>query len=434
MGYPIRPLSFAAPLLAFAALVAAPVHAQQAQETVPGFQLPPANTTPAPNTNRQGPELNVYRDPVTPRTTQPATPPVVAPTVTPPPATVQPTPQPSRPRPAPSATPAETPRQTERVAPPPTQPTTRAPEAVPAATTPTQPATNDAPANASAPVAPTPQQLPAPAANAVENPEPAAPTAPTTEDASPLSWPWIVGGALALAVLAAAFLRRRRRLTATPLAEPASEPAPVATPEAPAAPPSPVDTVRVTPAAPATARTPAPQASDRPWLAMDLIVSQARYSLMGVTISYSLILHNRGDRPARDVLVRGLLGNGGAQQQALLNGFFTGDDGLPLHSAVSIASGETLQLTGELRLPPDQIVPVTMGQRSLLIPLAAFDAAYRWGPQDGDPVEQGRTARAFIVGQEQEPPAERLAPLRLDQGPRQYRRPAARAAAELTPA
>ncbi|MES2175185.1 MAG: hypothetical protein V4523_14730 [Pseudomonadota bacterium] len=435
MGYPIRPLSFAAPLLApmlaLAALSAAPVHAQQAQETVPDFQLPPANTTPAPNTNRQGPELNVYRDPVTPRTTQPVTPPVVAPTVTPPPATVQPTPQPSRPRPAPSATPAETPRQTERVAPPPTQPTTRAPEAVPAATTPTQPATNDAPANASAPVAPTPQPLSAPAANAVENPEPAA---PTTEDASPLSWPWIVGGALALAVLAAAFLLRRRRLTATPLAEPASEPAPVATPEAPAAPPSPVDTVRVTPAAPATARTPAPQASDRPWLAMDLIVSQARYSLMGVTISYSLILHNRGDRPARDVLVRGLLGNGGAQQQALLNGFFTGDDGLPLHSAVSIAPGETLQLTGELRLPPDQIVPVTMGQRSLLIPLAAFDAAYRWGPQGGDPVEQGRTARAFIVGQEQEPPAERLAPLRLDQGPRQYRRPAARAAAELTPA
>ncbi|MBJ7376203.1 MAG: hypothetical protein JHC60_05120, partial [Sphingobium sp.] len=171
-----------------------------------------------------------------------------------------------------------------------------------------------------------------------------------------------------------------------------------------------------------------------PWLDMDMTVSQARYSLMGVTISYSLILHNRGDRPAQDVLVRGLLGNGGAQQQALLNGFFTGDDGLPLHSVVSIASGETLQLAGELRLPPDQIVPVTMGQRSLLIPLAAFDAAYRWGAQDGDPVEQGRTARAFIVGQEQEPPAERLAPLRLDQGPRQYRRPAARAAAELTPA
>ncbi|WP_088184304.1 hypothetical protein [Sphingobium sp. Z007] len=429
MGYPIRPSSFAAPLLAIAALSMSPV---QAQETAPGFQLPPANSTPAPNPNRQGPELNVYRDPVTPRTTEPATPPVVAPTVTPPPATVQPTPQPSRPRPAPSATPAEaprTPRQTERATPPPAQPT-RAPEAAPPAA-PAQPATDDAPANASAPVAPAPQPAPAPADNAVDSPQPA--TAPAAEEASPLSLPWIIGGVLALAVLAAAFLLRRRRPAAAPLIEPELVPAPVATPKTPAAPPPPGDTVRVTPAAPATARTPAPATSDRPWLAMDLIVSQARYSLMGVTISYSLILHNRGDRPARDVLVRGILGTGGAQQQALLNGFFTGDEGLPLHSAVSIASGETLQLTGELRLAPDQIVPVTMGQRSLLIPLAAFDAAYRWGPED-DATAQGRTARAFIVGQEQEPPAERLAPLRLDQGPRQYRRPAARAAAELTPA
>lgn len=431
MGSHIRPLPFAAPLLAIAALSAAPVHAQQAAETAPGFQLPPPNTTPAPNPNRQGPELNVYRDPVTPS----VTPPVVAPTVTPPPVTVQPTPQPSRPRPAPPATPSETPRAprpTDRATPPPAQPT-RQPEAAPAAATPTQPAPDDAPANASAAGAPTLQPPPTPATNATDSPEPAAAPASAAEDASPLSLPWIIGGLLALAVLAAAFLLRRRRPTAEPLAEPAAEP--LADPVAPpAAPPPPADTVRLTPAAPATARAPASAPAERPWLDMDMTVSQARYSLMGVTISYSLILHNRGDRPAQDVLVRGILGNGGAQQQALLNGFFTGDDGLPLHSAVSIASGETLQLAGELRLSPDQIVPVTMGQRSLLIPLAAFDAAYRWGPQDGDPVEQGRTARAFIVGQEQEPPAERLAPLRLDQGPRQYRRPAARAAAELTPA
>jgi hypothetical protein len=167
---------------------------------------------------------------------------------------------------------------------------------------------------------------------------------------------------------------------------------------------------------------------------MNLSITQARFSLLGVTVSYSLTLHNRGERPAREVMVRGVLGNGGAQQQALLEGFFAGQDGLPLHSVVAIAPGETQSLSGELRLSPDQIVPVTMGQRSLLIPIAAFDAAYIWGDQDGEPAGHGRTARAFVVGQEQEPPADRLAPLRLDQGPRQYRRPAARAAAELTPA
>ena len=155
--------------------------------------------------------------------------------------------------------------------------------------------------------------------------------------------------------------------------------------------------------------------------------------LVGMIVGYTLLLHNRGDTPAQDVLVRGIIGNAGAQQQALLQSFFAQQSGLPLHSAMAIMPGETRRLTGELRLMPDEIVPVTMGQRSLLIPLAAFDASYHWGPDGGEPQGHGRTARAFILGQEQEPPADRLAPFRLDQGPRQYRRPATRAAGELVP-
>ena len=304
MGSRIRPFLIAAPWL-----LAAPLSAQETEQPTGVFSLPPSR--PAPDPNRQGPELDVYRDPVTPRGTPPATPPVVAPpvvppSVTPPPVATRPVPaQPARPRP-------------------------EAPRAQPPAERP----------------APTPAPLP--------------------EAAAP------------------------------------------------------------------------PDAADRPWVDMDLVVSQARYSLMGVTVAYSLILHNRGSRAAQDLLVRGIIGNAGAQQQALLQGFFGGQDGLPLHSVVTIAPGETLHLAGELRLAPDRIVPVEMGQRSLLIPIAAFDAAYRWQPDEGEKegggLAAGRTARAFIVGQEQEPPTARLAPLRLDQGPRQYRRPAARAAAELAPA
>ncbi|RSU46066.1 hypothetical protein DAH51_26375, partial [Sphingobium yanoikuyae] len=141
-----------------------------------------------------------------------------------------------------------------------------------------------------------------------------------------------------------------------------------------------------------------------------------------------------GDRPARDIMVRGILGNAGAQQDALLRHFFGGETGMPLHSIVSIAPGETVRMTNELRMTQDEIVPVTMGERALLVPIAAFDAHYRWGEDEEAPEGTGRTGRAFIVGQEQEPPAERLSPFRLDQGPRQYRRPAARAAAEVPPA
>lgn len=425
MGSVIRPLIFAAPLL-----LASPVHAQQAEQPAPGFQLPPTTGAPAPDPDRQGPELDVYRD-------QPRTPPpVVAPTVVPPslPVRSAPTvqPIPARPTPVPARPAPDQPRAA--------QPAERATPA-PAAPALAEPAQTTEPAHDTAPVAA--QPLPAPASNAAETPEPVAPAPVATEEGGNL--PWIIGGALALVALAAFLLLRRRRPVDEDVEQPFVEPAPLLADVPPPAPapeptPAPAPVEAAPPPAPEAEPVATPEpvavkpAADRPWLDMDMAVSQARYSLMGMTIAYSLILHNRGDRPAQDILVRGIVGNAGAQQQALLQGFFSGQDGLPLHSAVTIAPGETIQLGGELRLTPDQIVPVEMGQRSLLIPLAAFDMGYRWESGEGEPIGHGRTARAFIVGQEQEPPADRLAPLRLDQGPRQYRRPAARAAAELAPA
>lgn len=400
MGYH-RSFLFAAPLL-----LALPVHAQQTEEAAPVFTLPPAATTPQPaNPRQQGPELDVFRAPAP--TTAP--PPVVAPTVTPTPAPAQPAPQAPAQRAAPS--PAPKPRAT------PAQPAPR----------PAAEAERAAPDNQSSPVtapAPAPEPAPTPAASAPDE----APLSPAPTDATP--WPWIIGGALALLAIVAALLLRRRRQPAQDAADvEIAPPAPVPVP----APPKPAPAPQPAPTPEPAPEAAIPDAPDRPWLDMALDLTQARYSMMGMTVGYALLLHNRGDTPAQDVLVRGIIGNAGAQQQVLLQSFFAQQSGLPLHAAVSIMPGETRRLTGELRLNPDQIVPVTMGQRSLLIPLAAFDASYRWGPEEAEPLGHGRTARAFILGQEQEPPAERLAPFRLDQGPRQYRRAATRAAGELVP-
>ncbi|RJG52171.1 hypothetical protein D0Z70_21450 [Sphingobium terrigena] len=401
MGYH-RSFLFAAPLL-----LALPAHAQQAEEAAPIFTLPPSSAPQLANPRQQGPELDVFRAPAT------TTPPVIAPTVTP-----TPTPAPAQPAPqvpAQRAAPALTPRATAA------QPAPR----------PAAEAERAAPDNQSSPVtapAPTPQSAPEPAPTPAAAVPEEAPLSPAPTNATP--WPWIIGGVLALLALVAALLLRGRRQPAQDEAEveiapPA--PVPVPTPPKPAPAPQPAPAPEPAPVAAI------PDAPDRPWLDMALDLTQARYSLMGMTVGYILLLHNRGDTPAQDVLVRGIIGNAGAQQQALLQSFFAQQSGLPLHAAVSIMPGETRRLIGELRLMPDQIVPVTMGQRSLLIPLAAFDASYRWGPEEAEPLGHGRTARAFILGQEQEPPAERLAPFRLDQGPRQYRRAATRAAGELVP-
>ena len=415
MGYH-RSFLFAAPLL-----LALPVHAQQTEDAAPVFTLPPASAPQPTNPNRQGPELDVFRAPAT---TSPP-PPVVAPTIAPTPAPAQPAPQvPAQRTAPPPARPSRAPP--EQAAPRAAAAAERAaPEAEsrPAAT-PTPEQTQD-PAPASTP---TPQPAPTPAASAPEE----APPPPANANTTP--WPWIIGGALLLLALAAFILLRRRRPTAPDAAEvEIAPPAPVPAPAPPKAAPAPKPAPTPEPAPEPTPVAATPDASDRPWLDMALDLSLARYSLVGMTVGYTLLLHNRGDTPAQDVLVRGIIGNAGAQQQALLQSFFAQQSGLPLHSAMAIMPGETRRLTGELRLMPDEIVPVTMGQRSLLIPLAAFDASYHWGPDGGEPQGHGRTARAFILGQEQEPPADRLAPFRLDQGPRQYRRPATRAAGELVP-
>ncbi len=418
-------------------LAVTPALAQQATGSDPVVNLQrAAPPPPADDPRRQGPELDVFRGTTTPTPTPtPSLPPIIAPTVTPAPTHRAPatTPAPASQRPAPTRT--ETPRNA-RTTPTPT-PTER-----PAARDTIAAQPSPAPAVAE----------PDNAANAVETPPPAALPSPepvmadnsvtTVEpsqeaEAQGLSWPWIAAAIAALAVIAGFLLMRRRHVAEAPQVDAAPVPAAPRPAQAPVAPPPPAPAAAAPPPAPApepVASAPASDAGDRPWVEMGLDISLARSSLIGVTIGYTLLLHNRGDRPARDIMVRGLLGNAGAQQDELLRHFFGGETGMPLHSIVSIAPGETVRMTNELRLAQDEIVPVTMGERSLLVPIAAFDAHYRWGEDEEAPEGTGRTGRAFIVGQEQEPPAERLSPFRLDQGPRQYRRPAARAAAEVPPA
>lgn len=410
-------------LTALPLLLATPSFAQEQGGTDPVFNLPRTSPPPA-DPSRQGPELDVFRG-------APVTPPASTPVITPPPPVVaQPQPQP--------VSPAQ-----------PQRPATTAPRPTPAepAAPAREPESSSAAPQASTPQAPAPQPAPAQPAEpqAAPSPVPAAPASepPLGAPAESASWGWIAGAiALLAAALAAAwlFLRRRSEEEQQTYEEPEAAPAPP--PPTPAAakpvpaPPAPRPAAAKPVAPPAAPRpdapspTPAAAAADRPWIDLSLEVRSARLSLMGATISYHLTLHNRGERVADDILIRTFIANADAHQQAQLQQFFAGALGLPAHSAVSLAPGHSHSLTGELRLLPDQIAPVQMGDRALLIPLVAFDAQYRWSDEPGtSPTGSGRTGRAFIVGQEKTPPADRLTPFRVDQGPRQFRTPGSRATA-----
>ena len=388
-------------LIALPLLLATPSLAQEQGGSDPVFNLPRTSQPPA-DPSRQGPELDVFRG-------APVTPPASTPVITPPPPVV------AQPQPA-------APTQPQR-------PVTTAPRPAPAEPTAParEPESNSPAPQPSTPQSPAPQSLapqPAPAEPAAPQaapaPTPAAPASepPLSAPADASSWGWIAGSiALLGAIVAAAWLFLRRRPEEEQqhfIEEQKSAPTPLPPTPQPKAPP----------AAPAAAT------AERPWIDLTLEVRSARLSLMGATIGYTLTLHNRGERSADDILIRTFMANADANQQAQLQLFFAGAVGLPAHSAVSLTPGQRLSLTGELRLLPDQIAPVQMGDRALLIPLIAFDAQYRWSDEpEGTPVGSGRTGRAFIVGQEKTPPADRLAPFRVDQGPRQFRTPGSRATA-----
>ncbi|MET0370588.1 MAG: hypothetical protein ABW039_04330 [Sphingobium sp.] len=153
----------------------------------------------------------------------------------------------------------------------------------------------------------------------------------------------------------------------------------------------------------------------------------ARLSLAGATIGYALVVENRGTIAAEEVIIRGLITGADASQQAVLAGFLAREAGVPIHALPMIAPGESHRLAGELRIAGGDIVPTQAGDRQLLVPLIGFDADYRWAGEGTGGA--GRTARAFVVGQEQDPPTDRLSPLRLDLGPRQFRNPGCRATA-----
>lgn len=378
------------------ALFPAAASAQDAAPTQPpppgslqGFQLDPSRDTSKPRPPEQeGPEID--NRPRAPLPT-PAPAPVV---VAPPPVirTVTPTP-------APSPTP-QRPVRAQDSQPPASQPR----EATPAAATPppvqAPAAQTEAPATSTA-TEPSVPAIPAPADNAATSP----PAAADTPSRSNL--PWIIA-AIAIAGIAglALFLRRRKRPEEEFAEQEVAEKSDAVEEGDPA-----------TPAAPQEPEEPAPAPAHRPnaALSVEFVPLGARHTLIGAAVGYRIILHNTGEVAAENVAIATMIANADARQEQELAGFFARPVHAGSHSADRIEPGFSVEFTGELRLAADAIVPIKVRDRALLIPLVAFSAHYGW---DGG---NGYSGAAFIVGEESDPPRERMAPFRIDQGPRQYR-------------
>ena len=332
-------------------------------------------------------------------------------------------------RPAPTAPSRTVPE--PRVTPP---ATTRAPATAPATATP--PVRDTAPRAPSVSVTPPSGDVlsapptPAPDVGSAVEPESGFAPAPSSTvdisgDPSSNYLPWLLA-LLLLAAGAGYFAWRQRsrpsyatasgRADALVRAEPAPAPRPLQRTPAPSPPVTPdvptgTVTTRLRPAAPAP---PAGIVSTRlrPWLEIEFTPGRCVVEGDKATIQFDVTVFNSGGAPARDVLVEASMFNAGPQQDEEIGAFFAhpiaqGDRIPAIPPLKRIALKSAVTLTG------DQLRQFEVAGKRIFVPLVGFNALYRWSGGEG------QTSASYLVGRDND--GERMAPLRLDLGPRVFR-------------
>lgn len=302
----------------------------------------------------------------------------------------------------------------ERPAPPPSAATTDLPPASQPVDLPSSPIESD-------------PSLPAPAGPAAMD------SAAVASPATIPILPWIVAALALLGAGAWYFFRRRPResfagagtidlFDAGPAPPPETKPAspapPPASPRAQAAAPQPAPS-RPQPAAPPQS----PAASGivstrlRPWLEIHFAPDRGVVDAQKAAIAFDVSIYNSGNMPARDVLLEAALFNAGAMQDQQIQLFFDNPiakgDRIPV-----IPPMQRVSVNTAVFLAREQVQPIELGGRTFFVPIVAFNALYNWGRN------KGQTSASYLVGKDTG--AEKLAPFRLDLGPRIFRGLAAR--------
>lgn len=227
--------------------------------------------------------------------------------------------------------------------------------------------------------------------------------------------PWLIA-ALAFAAAAAwYFLRQRPRESYAGAAHAFDAPSPV---------PPQVRTPPVRTPPPQVRAPPKPVSAGivstrlRPWLEIEFTPQRAIVDEQKAAVAFALSVFNSGSVPARDVLLEASLFNAGPLQDQQIRLFFDNPvakgDRIPLIPPLQRVSVNTAVF-----LSRDQVRPIEVEGRKLFVPMIAFNALYGWSGGEG------QTSASYLVGKVTKA-GEKLAPFRLDLGPRVFRNLAAR--------
>ncbi len=134
-------------------------------------------------------------------------------------------------------------------------------------------------------------------------------------------------------------------------------------------------------------------------------------------IAFELSVFNAGSAPARDVLIQASMFNAGPMQDQQIQLFF--DNPITQGDRIAaIGPMQRIKVETAVFLARDQVKPIEMENRTLFVPLVGFNILYGWA------TGSGQTSASFLVGRQTA--GEKLAPFRVDLGPRVSRNLAAR--------
>ena len=231
--------------------------------------------------------------------------------------------------------------------------------------------------------------------------------------------PWLIA-ALALAAGLAwyVFHRRQRERLAAAGAGPVD-----LFERGPAVPPGTQAPPRPQPAAAPPAAAPPPVAggivstSLRPWLEVEFTPVRVILDENSAAVEFEMALFNSGSAPARAVRFEAAMFNANPQQDRQIGAFF----GKPIAASDPVPVVPPLQrvsVRSLARIPLAQLHQIVADGRPLLVPMLALNVRYAWSSG------AGQSARSYLIGKTTG--GDKLAPFRLDLGPRMFRGLAAR--------
>jgi hypothetical protein len=150
----------------------------------------------------------------------------------------------------------------------------------------------------------------------------------------------------------------------------------------------------------------------RPWLDIGFKPLRCILEDNRVTFEFEVELFNSGSAPARATLLEANLFNAGVNHDQEIGEFFA-SPALNGDRMGAIAPGERMSVPTQLSVPLSKVQVLEAGGSKFFVPLIAFNATYRWAGG------VGQTSAGYLLGREGR--GEKMAPFRLDLGPRVFR-------------